>query len=271
MSIQAITWALDFSDLPPDRRTGRMAAPAKLILILLASYASPEGTDAFPSVRSLADSTGLSERAVQYTLDALVEHGTIRRTPHPLHRDETIARGDRRPTSYDLLAMQRGAKSRRHGVQSRPPRGAKSTGSGVQSRGEAIEGLTPVEPKPEPSSSEVAAATPDPPLRPDVDQLCHLLHQLITANGSKAAIGQKWRDDARLLLDRDNRPLAEALDLIRWCQADPFWRTNILSMPTFRKQYDKLRLQYQTNGHSLSNGHVPYRNPAQDEYLESPR
>ena len=30
--------------------------------------------------------------------------------------------------------------------------------------------------------------------------------------------------------------------MIAWCQADEFWRGNILSMPTLRRQYDKLRL-----------------------------
>ena len=82
-----------------------------------------------------------------------------------------------------------------------------------------------------------------PRSRPDVDQLCELLHAQLSANGVQATIGEQWRTAARLLLDRDRRPLAEALRLITWSTAHHFWSTNVLSMPTFRKQYDKLRLQ----------------------------
>jgi hypothetical protein len=31
--------------------------------------------------------------------------------------------------------------------------------------------------------------------------------------------------------------------MIRWCQADEFWRGNILSMPKLREKYDQLRLK----------------------------
>lgn len=91
-------------------------------------------------------------------------------------------------------------------------------------------------------------------LRPDVEELCSRLHDKIIANGSKAEVTQGWRDAARRLLDRDERPLAEALALVDWCQADSFWQANILSMPTFRKQYDKLRLRKAASNGS-GNGH----------------
>lgn len=84
-------------------------------------------------------------------------------------------------------------------------------------------------------------------IRPDVSRLCTVLADLIESNGSKRpTVGKGWLDAARLLLDTDHRPMAEALALIQWCQADPFWRGNILSMPKFREKYDTLRLQRQT-------------------------
>lgn len=80
--------------------------------------------------------------------------------------------------------------------------------------------------------------------REDVAALCSLLADLIAANGSKRpTVGTTWHTAARLLLDRDGRPYAEAERLIRWSQADEFWRTNVLSMPKFREQYDRLRLK----------------------------
>ncbi|KRM94839.1 hypothetical protein FC24_GL002156 [Loigolactobacillus rennini DSM 20253] len=41
--------------------------------------------------------------------------------------------------------------------------------------------------------------------------------------------------------------------MIDWCQADPFWLTNILSPAKLRKQYDRLKIKmdqetpYQSN------------------------
>lgn len=87
------------------------------------------------------------------------------------------------------------------------------------------------------SPSEPPAA-----VRDDVEALCTRLRDRMIANGCKEpTITKAWRDEARRLLDRDGRELDKALNLIDWCQQDTFWRSNIHSMPTFRKQYDKLR------------------------------
>lgn len=76
--------------------------------------------------------------------------------------------------------------------------------------------------------------------------LSKLLADLIAKNGSRRPrIGKRWLDAERLLLTADDRDPAEAERLIRWCQADEFWRGNILSMPKFRERYDQLRLQAQ--------------------------
>jgi hypothetical protein len=80
--------------------------------------------------------------------------------------------------------------------------------------------------------------------RPDVERLCALLADLIEGNGAnRPPITKAWRDAARRMLDLDRRNPVKAEALIRWCQADEFWCTNILSMPTFRKQYEQLRLK----------------------------
>ncbi len=82
--------------------------------------------------------------------------------------------------------------------------------------------------------------------RPDVEGLCVLLADLIEGNGSRRpTIGERWRDAARLMLDNDHRDHDEAERLIRWCQADEFWRSNVLSMPKFRERYDQLKLKAQ--------------------------
>lgn len=105
------------------------------------------------------------------------------------------------------------------------------------------------------SSSELASR------RSDVDQLCNRLYSKIIENGSKTSITDRWRTEARLLIDRDGRDLNEALNLIDWCQQDQFWRSNILGMPKFRQQYDQLRLKSEQPRASNNNGHQPFRNP----------
>ncbi|WP_446224946.1 helix-turn-helix domain-containing protein [Nocardia sp. IBHARD005] len=85
------------------------------------------------------------------------------------------------------------------------------------------------------------SAEPD---RADVDALCNRLADRMIDNGCKPpTITTAWRREARLLLDRDGYKLDKALRLIDWCQDDPFWRANIRSMATFRRQYEQLRLK----------------------------
>lgn len=88
-------------------------------------------------------------------------------------------------------------------------------------------------------SSVIAVATP----RPDVDRLLDLLESEVVANGGKApARTGKNRDAMRLLLDKDGRTVEQVESAIRWCQADEFWRANILSASKLREKFDQLRL-----------------------------
>ena len=82
------------------------------------------------------------------------------------------------------------------------------------------------------------------PSRLDVEQVCRYLADRIEANGSKRPpITKEWRTQARLLIDKDGRTVEQILRAIDWCQADPFWRSNVMCMPKLRKQYDRLRLK----------------------------
>jgi hypothetical protein len=98
----------------------------------------------------------------------------------------------------------------------------------------------------EPTSSPRRGRKSEQP-RADVDRLCERLASRIAANGRPAHLigwpSDAWRREGRLLLDRDRRDPAESERLIDWCQTDSFWRSNILGMPKFREQYDRLRLR----------------------------
>ena len=96
--------------------------------------------------------------------------------------------------------------------------------------------------RPDPTPIEEAKAS-SVESREDVKMLCDLLADSIATNGSlKPTIGKTWTDSARRMIDLDGREPDKAANLIRWSQANTFWRKNILSMPTFREKYDQLRL-----------------------------
>lgn len=94
------------------------------------------------------------------------------------------------------------------------------------------------------------------PYREDVEEICAYLADKIEANGSKRPpITEAWRREARLLLD-EPRPIPVTVEKVKraidWCQPSDseakldgdraFWRPNIMSMPTLREKYDRLRL-----------------------------
>lgn len=92
--------------------------------------------------------------------------------------------------------------------------------------------------------AEPFVAVAPAPSRDDVEKCCQLLADLIEQNGSRRpTVTQGWRDAARLMIDRDKIAFESVMGAITWSQGHDFWRINILSMPTLRKQYDRLRLQ----------------------------
>lgn len=58
---------------------------------------------------------------------------------------------------------------------------------------------------------------------------------------------QKWADHIRLMIERDKRTPQQIHSMIDWCQADNFWKTNILSTAKLRKQYDAMKVKANSN------------------------
>jgi len=65
-----------------------------------------------------------------------------------------------------------------------------------------------------------------------------------------------WANTVRLMKERDGHSHKEILDLFRWANNDDFWRKNILSPTTLRKQWDKLTIQSSQNKTPASNDYV---------------
>lgn len=56
---------------------------------------------------------------------------------------------------------------------------------------------------------------------------------------------RRWADAFRLMHDRDGHSW-EAIDaMVDWSQADPFWRSNILSGDKLREKWDQLAARMQ--------------------------
>lgn len=279
MSLRAMLWALN--EAPVDD------AQSVLVLLGLADNADEDGRAAWPSVATLAERARCSPRTVHRHLSALKAAGVIR------EGDQTLVAGlrpDRRPVVYDLnLTASRAANL--------SPREAKPRGDNGAPRGEAraergdsgadrgdpvtprqeVHGVslvtergdtggrrTVLEPSLEATTRTVGKPTDLP--RRDVEQICDALADAVERNGSRRpTVTAKWRTEARLMLDRDDRPLAEVLAIIEWATHHRFWRSNILSVPTLREKYDRLRLQRQDRG-GVGDGQAS-ATPA--EYLES--
>jgi hypothetical protein len=76
-------------------------------------------------------------------------------------------------------------------------------------------------------------------------KLANQLYQKILENNPnhKKPNFQKWADDIRLMMERDNRTKEQISYLIDWCQSDSFWKVNILSPAKLREKFDQLALK----------------------------
>lgn len=85
---------------------------------------------------------------------------------------------------------------------------------------------------------------------------CEHLADWMERNGNKRpTITKEWLASARRLREIDGRTHEQIMACIEWCQRDEFWQGNIHSMPTLRRQYDKLR------SHAMRDQRNP-RNPS---------
>lgn len=61
-----------------------------------------------------------------------------------------------------------------------------------------------------------------------------------TRTAPTEAVLMDWSREADRIYKIDKHGWEEILSLIEWSQVDPFWKTNILSMSKFRKQWNQL-------------------------------
>lgn len=235
-----------------------------------------------PSLTDLAEQTGHGESTVKAQLNLLEELGWVmrsrpdkkaqgryastsyrlqvgskgeERTPHKRARSKP---SDEPQEGQDLTVSegQEQAPSDAQEGQEQAPRGPGDSSERARSKPPYIKDDDPYDHYDPSLGPNADASAPrsgrkrapkkktEPEPHPLADALCERLAELMVANGCKQPeIKERWRDEARRLLDIDKRPFDKAMALLEWCQNDPFWKSNIHSMPKFRTQYDQLRLR----------------------------
>jgi|GEM_PF-6293345 len=95
------------------------------------------------------------------------------------------------------------------------------------------------------------------PSSPEAFRLSGLLADLIQVNnpgntslrkGKREATEKKWAADIDRLIRLDGKLPEEIERVIRWCQSDSFWKSNILSGAKLREKWDHLQVKMQGNG-----------------------
>lgn len=240
-----MTWVWDYS---------QARGSAHHVLLAIADCASDDGSNAYPSMSELVRKTRLSERAVQAAVKRLVALGELFVSANGGPRGCNLYRVLMVTPQIQHPAESAGGAQNLHPAESAPRRirtPQKSTGDPAGSAHGTV-----LEPSKKISSSKRSSSDVAIPDRPDVEQVCRYLADRIEANGSKRpTVTKPWRDAARRLIDRDGRTPEQIIRAIDWCQDHHFWRSNVMSMPKLREQYDRLRLEAQRqNG---ANGHRP--------------
>lgn len=240
MSVRVMAWVWSEST---------STATARFVLLAIADAANDAGAEAYPSMAALVRKTRLSERTVQAAIKTLTDLGELVVYPNAGPKGTNRYRIVMRTPAESAPPQNLHPPAESAGAAAAPPQDVHPTPAATAplppQELHPNHPLTIQEPK-EPSSSGTAS-------RPDVEQICAHLAAQIEANGSKRpAVTRRWRTEARLLLDRDGRTVEQVIKAIDWCQADEFWRSNVLSMPKLREKYDQLRLAAQRNGRRSS-------------------
>ncbi|MEU5496119.1 hypothetical protein [Streptomyces griseofuscus] len=151
------------------------------------------------------------------------------------------------------LRAKRSAAGQRGGKRSGESRRAAAKG---EANGEALashlvkqnrsktEAETETETEEEKRYTRTPAEPADTPPRTDVERVCRHLAAVMEKGGSKKPkITDRWRNDIRLLLDKDGITPEQAIAAIDWAHANDFWQAHILSPAKLRQKYDTLRRQ----------------------------
>jgi hypothetical protein len=245
----------------------------RLVMLAIADACnSSDGTGAWLSNAALSAKTNLSERAVQESVkrcellgELKVERnagrGGVNAFAVVMAEKVQILRGaDSAGCTDDNPADSAGGPNG-GGTAGQGEKGAESAG-GSQATGGADSAPGTVSTKSSSSknsgkSSRTKKRIKKPePYREDVERVCNFLAEWRVKLGCvRPTISEEWRTEARLMIDKDKRSLDQIKEITSWSQRHHFWKSNIQSIPTLRKQFDALRLQKESGDNSSGTGY----------------
>lgn len=88
-------------------------------------------------------------------------------------------------------------------------------------------------------------------------KISEYLFKKILKNNDKAKKPnlEVWAKSIEKMIRLDNREEQEIYKIIDFCQADPFWQTNILSTEKLRKQFDQLVIKSKQTKNNFNNSY----------------
>ncbi len=192
------------------------------------SWRRGKNESAWPLQATIANELGLSERSVQRAIRKLERKGWlgVKRPDHTSRNCsfEYLIHGPERTTESDPIPPGTG------GTES-PDEG----GTGDRSSGHRVTNV------PVPLNEEHSQLTH---LSEHSFRLAELLRDLILQrlpkNRARQAKMATWAEHIDKLIRIDDRTREEVERVIRWCQADSFWQSNILSASKLRDKFDQL-------------------------------
>lgn len=262
MAVEVLTWVFSHS---------RSKNGERLVMLAVADACnSADGTGAWMSNAALSAKTNLSERAVQESVKRCELLGELKVTRNAgrggvnafvvvMDEKVQILRGaDSAGCTDDKPADSAGGLNGGN-IPGQRRKGAESAGASQESGGaESAPGTVSTKNSSTKSSVKTSAtkrAKKPEPQRDDVDRVCNFLAEWRVKLGCpRPTITEKWRTEARLMIDKDGRTLEAIKEITTWSQRNAFWRSNIQSVPTLREKFDTLRLQKEREDDPTSNG-----------------
>lgn len=232
---ESLPWALVPEALLYDHRLSDKAVRVYGCLV----RHGDDPSNCYPSQARIAGLIGCEQRSIQRPLKQLVEAGWVVKVARHDANGLRVSDGFYVRRQLPIAALE-SAVSAHEDVD-----GPRDDAQG--DRAESSDEREQVNESQENENTDGAlSGAADPALYDESRRLCNLLADLIEGNGSKRpTVTAAWVSEGERMLRIDGREPAKVERCIRWCQADPFWRANILSMTKLRAKYDQLRLAAQ--------------------------
>lgn len=242
-----------------------------LAMLMFADYSDDQGGNIFPSMATIARRLRLTESQARRVVHRLIRDGWVQVAGNA----DGGAPGTTRQYRIDLEKLKQTPSTDARGTASAS---ATPTGSADARGTGSAHARDPLRPCAETPSTDASQSIIDPPITTkkrntpvkkftDADsQLAEfMLAKIRELNpGHKEPNLNGWSNAIRLMRERDQRTHDEIRSLFIWANGHQFWKTNILSPDSLRKQWDKLTIQRSQD--------TPKSTPAQfDDYRPARR